>query len=56
MIYKAYDHEGRILETCKVKSKADARGEILSSKQLHDIARIEYGKKQYTISQVYGNF
>lgn len=56
MLIKAKNQEGSLIFTALAKNKAEARELILSDKRMQEIKTIEYGKKIYTLSDVYGRF
>lgn len=56
MNYHAYKKEnGRLelIEVRKVKNKLEMREKLLTSKNLHLIEKVEYGRRSYTMSDVY---
>ena len=56
MNYKLYDAQHKLLAVGSSKNKVDARKKILDSPRLHVIETVDYGRKTYTISQVYREF
>ncbi len=46
----------KLLAVGKAKNKIDARKQILNFSGLHEIETVEYGRKTYTIGQVYREF
>ena len=58
MVYKAYKldrsiNQEVISETCIVKNIAELRESILSSPRLQEFTRVEYGRRSYTLSDIY---
>lgn len=58
MIYKAYKidrtiNEEVICECFKVSNKKEMRKEVLSSPRLQEFTKIEYGRKTYSLSDIY---
>ncbi len=58
MNYKAYklDHSINkevLSEVSSVKNKKELRESILSSPRLQEFTRVEYGRKSYTLSDIY---